>query len=101
MLCRCRSALSIYSATSSCSLGLPLERAPGRVVTERPQDAEAVFGSIVDRARQELQLPDNIIEKTLRDAVRWGVETEDEDKEEILDEFLRRILPPSLTNYLP
>lgn len=84
----------------ACALGLPLERAIGRVVTEQPQFAEALFGNIVDKAREELKLPDDTIERTLRDAVHWGARDTD-DQDEALDEFLRRTLPPSLTRFLP
>jgi len=77
-----------------CSLGPPLERLLGWIVAERPHLAEAVFADIVRGARQELDLPDDSIAEALRDAVRGGIDSNDEDG--AVDEFLRRTLPPSL-----
>lgn len=79
----------------SCSLGLPLERTIGWIVTERPDLAEAVFGDIVRSAREKLSMPDDTITQTLRDAVHWGVHGGDDDEDGALGEFLRRTLPPS------
>lgn len=79
-----------------CNLGPPLERVIGWIVTEQPRLAEALFGNIARSARQELNLPDEVITQTLRDAVRWGTPSDDED--EALEEFLRRTLPPSMNH---
>lgn len=86
---------SYDSRMDTCSLGLPLERVLGWIVTEKPGLAEALFGDVVHSARQKLNLPDETITRTLRDAVHWGTPTGDDD-EGALDEFLRRTLPPSL-----
>lgn len=63
--------------------------------TANPDLAEALFGDIVRSAREKLELPDDTIAQTLRDAVRWGIP--DDDEEEALEEFLRRTLPPSVS----
>ncbi len=77
-----------------CSLGLPLERMIGWIVTDRPDLAEAVFGDIFHSARQELHLSDETITQALRDAVHWGTPGDDDGA---LEEFLRRVLPPTVT----
>lgn len=60
----------------------------------RPDLAEALFGDIVRSAREKLELPDDTITQTLRDAVHRGIP---DDDEEALEEFLRRTLPPSVS----
>lgn len=76
-------------------LGAPVARTLGWLVTDRAVLAENLFGRIVRRARHELHLPDPTIQATLRAAVLWSFHGE---HTEVLDEFLHRVLPPSLTN---
>lgn len=78
-----------------CVLGLPLERMLGWVVTEQPRLAEAVFGDIIRDVRNKLDIPDETIARTLREAVQWGLRGEDDD--DAIEEFLRRTLPPSMS----
>lgn len=86
----------LVGPSHTCSLGLPLERVIGWIVTEQPHLAEALFGDIVRGAREKLSLPDTTITQTLRDAVHWGIPDEDEDG--ALEEFLQRTLPPSTSH---